>query len=222
MTLVVRFAPCCSAFQLTSSQGGWLSYVFLLPVGGNFQLTSSQGGWRNPHCHFVVQFPFNSHPHKEDDLRLTGFGYLLVSFNSHPHKEDDIRYLMVPLLCSLSTHILTRRMTSEFLFIQSNYTLSTHILTRRMTFPNESESSPAIFQLTSSQGGWRTKTFQTNWSFFFQLTSSQGGWLHMGKDDKTLIHLSTHILTRRMTEQVLLKHIVYTFQLTSSQGGWQQ
>ena len=54
-------------------------------------------------------------------------------FNSHPHKEDDPEQKVFVVFASFSTHILTRRMTSELLFIQSNYAFSTHILTRRMT-----------------------------------------------------------------------------------------
>ena len=57
----------------------------------------------------------------------------LLHFNSHPHKEDDFRYLIASENENISTHILTRRMTS-MLFALGTFTyISTHILTRRMT-----------------------------------------------------------------------------------------
>ena len=56
---------------------------------------------------------FNSHPHKEDDLWQRFYVLHLRPFNSHPHKEDDdIELLSCFNILSLSTHILTRRMTA--------------------------------------------------------------------------------------------------------------
>ena len=54
---------------------------------------------------------FNSHPHEEDDslpLRLTAPHWY---FNSHPHEEDDSVTLSQPPVLTISTHILTKRMT---------------------------------------------------------------------------------------------------------------
>ena len=96
-------------------------------------------------------------------------------FNSHPHKEDDEEAAIVRMIFDLSTHILTRRMT--VLHIHSHHStesfnshphkeddvnhcgsnvygrLSTHILTRRMTPKKYTAITDATFQLTSSQGG---------------------------------------------------------------------
>ena len=74
---------------------------------------------------------FNSHPHKEDDGARTGMTVNLNLFNSHPHKEDDVFYGGGLRQVSFSTHILTRRMTSD----------KVHT------------SIDKAFQLTSSQGG---------------------------------------------------------------------
>ena len=122
------------SFQLTSSHGGWLiPFNFptnLLP----FQLTSSHGGWRHFTDRLGEDLFFNSHPHMEDNHMhtLNVLNHLL--FNSHPHMEDD---RSPPSLAS-----------------RSNF--STHILTRRMTKSISTCWIPGIFQLTSSQGGWRT------------------------------------------------------------------
>ena len=106
----------------------------LLLHANAFQLTSSQGGWlflTNPKA--LLQF-FNSHPHKEDDvpnepaIGATYFFQLTSSqggwhnrpmpfseksfFNSHPHKEDDLLTFLFVNSIIFSTHILTRRMTA--------------------------------------------------------------------------------------------------------------
>ena len=132
MTLL--WCICCGSmvFQLTSSRGGWPSFM------------NTPNPFQN----------FNSHPHEEDD-GSTSFSYptLIISthiltrrmtmkvenhytfmifqltssrggwhhsyaqkffhiyFNSHPHEEDDDsdnQYITLP---NISTHILTRRMT---------------------------------------------------------------------------------------------------------------
>ena len=81
-----------------------------------------------------TEYLFNSHPHKEDDLRpvtsLNGKTFsthiltrrmtqsirsavlLLLFFNSHPHKEDDNDSSKIHRWTGFSTHILTRRMTA--------------------------------------------------------------------------------------------------------------
>ena len=145
-----------------------------------------------------------------------------MSFNSHPHKEDD------PFcLCKCM-----------------GITLSTHILTRRMTKKRQLSVWSLIFQLTSSQGGWRfyiyTPIIRQNLSTHI-LTRRMtiynwmcNGGLYLSthiltrrmtglpQTDGNCIFLSTHILTRRMTLYLYYHHYILLFQLTSSQGGWQQ
>ena len=143
-----------------------------------FQLISSQGGWRSAAA--------ACSPH-------TG------SFNSHPHKEDDRRISVLPDWMHLSTHILTRRMTIWLSFIcririfQLTSSQGEWLYLPWLAFPF------FIFQLTSSQGGWLVAYNMDRIRSSFQLTSSQGGWLYSLYFFITSINLSTHILTRRMT-----------------------
>ena len=56
---------------------------------------------------------FNSHPHEEDDRFTAPFMAPSKYFNSHPHEEDDRVYKTDPIRSSISTHILTKRMTVQ-------------------------------------------------------------------------------------------------------------
>ena len=173
-------------------------------------------------CYAIINFKtfFNSHPHKEDDINKTCTPTRNWLFNSHPHKEDDLSILYGCTSTYFSTHILTRRMTIDIVYIWVGW----------------------IFQLTSSQGGWRRavcsaggwKIFNSHphkeddassdiawiFVFLFQLTSSQGGWRFVRHCMNLCISFSTHILTRRMTERTRNWQKRNSFQLTSSQGGW--
>ena len=143
-----------------------------------FQLTSSQGGWRwgitRP---FRDIFHFNSHPHKEDDLRIPCTWDRWSHFNSHPHKEDDSPPSKTVQWWCISTHILTRRMTKCHILSLIVKIISTHILTRRMTclclcdcwkFPH--------FNSHPHKEDDDYRRFHDIWVLEFQLTSSQGGW----------------------------------------------
>ena len=155
MTSSNAFKFSSSSFQLTSSQGGWQKIPYIIEIKSVFQLTSSQGGWHKGQIKFIVcanfqltssqggwlvavqvgtwcKF-FNSHPHKEDDRAISCLFAIVKPFNSHPHKEDDF----------LTHHQL------------QHSCLSTHILTRRMTSSLPETGGVYVFQLTSSQGGWQ-------------------------------------------------------------------
>ena len=135
----------------------YISYSF-----GNwkvFQLTASQGGWHTQvHLPHLCQH-FNSQPHKEaDSSKVASVGYYMVfqltasqggwrlrsvqnrskrwNFNSQPHKEADAVWKRRNRWWSISTHSLTRRLTS--------YTCN--------------RQGWHLFQLTASQGGWRHTT----------------------------------------------------------------
>ena len=176
-----------------------------------FQLTSSQGGWQwNLIQIHQIKF-FNSHPHKEDDF-YTGSDFNTFSF---------------------STHILTRRMTFGSKLESAKRFFSTHILTRRMTDQIRIWPINLIFQLTSSQGGWRAfahcnppfQYFSTHiltrrmtivsssgfTSSSFQLTSSQGGWRNSSCIFGIRYIFSTHILTRRMTKVIFIYNFLSVF-----------
>ena len=120
-------------FQLTSSRRGWRILPFLRKTGEGisthiltkrmtnsiartlekqiFQLTSSRRGWRLTRWSIVQESYFNSHPHEEDD-------------------DDTISKMRGE---TISTHILTKRMTSRACSIWHDKSISTHILTKRMT-----------------------------------------------------------------------------------------
>ena len=207
-------------FQLTSSRGGWqkgsgiwkrknsisthiltrrMTYDIKKDLQKDvFQLTSSRGGWRVG---------------SSNDMG----GYYI------------------------STHILTRRMTTSCFCWFLTRAISTHILTRRMTTYLGDYNSDMSFQLTSSRGGWHGQVPRLLKDKVFQLTSSRGGWLrallnrlirkyfnsHPHEEDDNQhqcynfsFHISTHILTRRMTVFSSNLGIRLIFQLTSSRGGW--
>ena len=157
--------------------GRWLYTIFL---GSLFQLTSSQGGW-------LVFFFLSSSSASFISThiltrRMTVSAAIVASvscpyFNSHPHKEDDLLYMGVD---------------EEWLYFNSHpHKEDDHTKT-------VSENCGIIFQLTSSQGGWRYSSHVLPLKILFQLTSSQGGW--PGKIPNSWMKV--------------------VFQLTSSQGGW--
>ena len=74
-------------------------------------------------------------------------------FNSHPHEEDDRIANLLSLHSSISTHILTKRMTVQTDSVVVRLDISTHILTKRMTDEDSFETGLAVFQLTSSRRG---------------------------------------------------------------------
>ena len=98
-----------------------------------------------------------------------------------------------------------------------------------------------IFQLTSSQGGWRgaaESKEQIRFSTHIltrRMTSASIWYLSISVFSTHILtrrmtmaerlfgikrHFSTHILTRRMTSQKITRIAFVIFQLTSSQGGW--
>ena len=144
-----------------------------------FQLTASQGGWRGQRGKRAIPEHFNSQPHKEADqaaieilgtfvsFQLTASqggwpvsfpAYIMRGyFNSQPHKEaDDLCCCCGICGWSISTHSLTRRLTSE-------HTISLILLKHFNSQPHKEadvtarvvETGLKTFQLTASQGGWR-------------------------------------------------------------------
>ena len=143
-----------------------------------FQLTASQGGW--PHlAGWPLSVPyFNSQPHKEADKDVIVPSRPIWYFNSQPHKEAD-------------------------------------------WWPGKRVMWWRWFQLTASQGGWPQMRVIVQLAGVFQLTASQGGWQfssilpahsrnfnsqpHKEADNQQTgklshVHISTHSLTRRLTD----------------------
>ena len=96
---------------------------------------------------------FNSQPHKEADsvnvCTVTGRRH----FNSQPHKEADGSRRGKATNQIISTHSLTRRLTTYDDDHIKRGSISTHSLTRRLTCLVLSGQNVCSFQLTASQGG---------------------------------------------------------------------
>ena len=59
------------------------------------------------------------------------------------------------------------------------------------------------------------------YSLRFQLTASQGGWRRLWATLTEFSFISTHSLTRRLTDRyIIVLYLLIVFQLTASQGGW--
>ena len=164
---------------------------------------------------------FNSHPHEEDDYVKTCNLRTLTHFNSHPHEEDDLLLAWNIHTQSISTHILTKRMTAFLLLLHMNMNISTHILTKRMTIFFMAIAQIGIFQLTSSRRGWpKCWPIHIKW-ITFQLTSSRRGWPNRKQSSFASKNFNSH----PHEEDDLLQHFfrlpTISFQLTSSRRGWQ-
>ena len=121
----------------------------------------------------------------------------MTDFNSHPHEEDDgyLRYLKNE--SRISTHILTKRMTKDYLSMCEACCISTHILTKRMT---------AYMSRVSISEDISTHILTK------RMTEAIMQSIEM-------INISTHILTKRMTLSPRHSAEVTIFQLTSSRRG---
>ena len=64
---------------------------------------------------------FNSHPHEEDDNLWRERYQQKEHFNSHPHEEDDLSWYSINWTLSISTHILTKRMTIRSWEVEGRY-----------------------------------------------------------------------------------------------------
>ena len=146
-------------FQLTSSRRGWPIPTVFPSVFLTFQLTSSRRGWHFPHVFLISWIIISTHiltkrmTSKAEKIFLSSVFQLTSSrrgwqrqrktkplgkhFNSHPHEEDDAHVVHLFRVDSISTHILTKRMTEL----------------------DEEETKKETFQLTSSRRGWQS----TNW-----------------------------------------------------------
>mgnify|MGYP007115183780 CR=1 FL=1 len=189
------------SFQLTSSQGGWPLFHFICTITTYFSTHILTRRMTTIRALTVLTWIFSTHIlTRRMTQRRDHYVYGRCIFNSHPHKEDD-----------------------EVIWATScDIAFSTHILTRRMTCRQFADNRYRVFQLTSSQGGWRCGGIDHGEiNTFFNS--------HPHKEDDHCVHLlnrweifSTHILTRRMTSCALYSLFSFAFQLTSSQGGWQQ
>ena len=142
-------------FQLTASQGGWQEKVVLSSYELYFNSQPHKEADGIDRCMEERTLHFNSQPHKEADCLWFWTSWNWQHFNSQPHKEADRRRWRVDIQEDISTHSLTRRLTT--------YTVDGHNI-------------EITFQLTASQGGWPLSALSSSVSNIFQLTASQGGW----------------------------------------------
>ena len=143
---------------------------------------------------------FNSQPHEEADLMGLEWCLLKRYFNSQPHEEADYYGTGCGQVLNISTHSLTKRLTSYL-----KYTI------RFQTF-----------QLTASRRGWQSITNILILHSSFQLTASRRGWLSFYRRAKKALQFQLTASRRgwRIIENYyLLKKV---FQLTASRRGWRQ
>ncbi len=126
-------------------------------------------------------------------------------FNSPPHKKNHIATTMInTVFFKISTHILTKRMTIIHSFAAPAIYISTHILTKRMTTNPTITFKAGTFQLTSSRRGWPNayKRGSSCGRYFNSHPHEEDDLRSQGFLSEAYI-ISTHILTKRMTEQML-------------------
>ena len=123
------------------------------------------------------------------------------------------------MLSCISTHILTKRMTSYR--ISPPHLETFQLTSSRRGWQNRWEFTGGVylFQLTSSRRGWLQKRAKWKWKRKFQLTSSRRGWPRWLSCQNNFL-ISTHILTKRMTAEEEYEKVLKEFQLTSSRRGW--
>ena len=160
-----------NVFQLTSSRRGWPEEFNEKYDNIIFQLTSSRRGWRN--SLYIKRWCFQ--------FQLTS------SRRGWPPKAK-----LSWNLISISTHILTKRMTLYFKTLKVWYiNFNSH--------PHEEDDdnilsydTDMLFQLTSSRRGWRGKKHTVDKIQVFQLTSSRRGWLMTTLQLSLMLHFNSH------------------------------
>ena len=97
---------------------------------------------------------FNSQPHEEADLIGQAVTRMLCYFNSQPHEEADLHHCPNGGSRNISTHSLTRRLTS-FVYASSWLRLYFNSQPHEEADNVSSEIYPIsfVFQLTASRGG---------------------------------------------------------------------
>ena len=149
----------------------------------------------------------------------------LSNFNSHPHEEDDeIGTFTINAMLDISTHILTKRMTIATI-TRPAFTIF-QLTSSRRGWPSRIWEwlLDTIFQLTSSRRGWRCKRHSKRTEQHFNSHPHEEDdhlplSLRMKKDyfnshpheeddfhgycKWMYLYISTHILTKRMTEHVV-------------------
>ena len=119
----------------------------------------------------------------------------------------------------ISTHILTRRMTTDGISATFPGIISTHILTRRMTWLRRMPLA-ALRYFNShphKEDDRNGKKVAISKKYFNSHPHKEDDSIQRRRNVEK--YISTHILTRRMTEITNGSSLGFPFQLTSSQGG---
>ena len=132
-------------------------------------------------------------------MTIIGKPVTVQNFNSHPHKEDDQCGYLHRRQGSISTHILTRRMTHLLLSEPVLLCISTHILTRRMTQLLGVPYRPFLhFNSHPHKEDDQTwKETELEWDISTHILTRRMTLRFRCRRYRR--NISTHILTRRMT-----------------------
>ena len=173
--------------------------ITLITAGFTFQLTASRRGW-------LERFEFRC-------------SYL--HFNSQPHEEADERNRCTQRRNEISTHSLTKRLTTALLVGNDRIIFQLTASRRGWHFYFWCSDRAGKFQLTASRRGWQADRVSTKLKSVFQLTASRRGWHVLTPKLEKILIISTHSLTKRLTVVLGLPYISQVFQLTASRRGWQ-
>ena len=164
-----------------------------------FQLTASRKDWRPVLLHSSCRVSyFNSQPHEEGDigyltywifpplfqltasrrgwLRRVGQPLYRVHFNSQPHEEADADLLAGTISTNISTHSLTKRLTTWNCTPHEAYIISTHSLTKRLTLFSDEAIDMIDISTHSLTKRLTWASFLLSYFVIFQLTASRRGW----------------------------------------------
>ena len=211
-------------FQLTSSRRGWHLVCPRIPLVYHISthiLTKRMTRFSD-HLPLYRSY-FNSHPHEEDDdASCQSLGDIESFQLTSSRRGWDTRVSTTSTICIFQLTSSRRGWRCFLPVLRWHRVISTHILTKRMTSGISSFiPDGTTFQLTSSRRGWpllfvlsqhwnifQLTSSRRGWQFLlcfythcvlFQLTSSRRGWLAAIQEFSAKEFISTHILTKRMT-----------------------
>ena len=124
---------------------------------------------------------------------------LVFYFNSQPHKEADVEENKDYTGLHISTHSLTRRLTTEILLILCILRISTHSLTRRLTrFPLCVLVSPGYFNSQPHKEADEKLRILAHAHLYFNSQPHKEAD-RLERKEVFIRYISTHSLTRRLT-----------------------
>ena len=125
---------------------------------------------------------------------------LVFYFNSQPHKEADVEENKDYTGLHISTHSLTRRLTTEILLILCILRISTHSLTRRLTrFPLCVLVSPGYFNSQPHKEADEKLRILAHAHLYFNSQPHKEAD-RLERKEVFIRYISTHSLTRRLTD----------------------